>query len=431
MQTQTNDSNQASQNEIFLNLSKGRTAPPNNFAYESMVKSKNAATARKLSKMLFDFEPQDRPDAANRLGMAAWRGDALSDQALLAMEARNENPMQVIEVFLEKGIDGLENPPEEFQLLWEQISQEPEWLDRDLLEHGAKVYRRYGVTGFQFQGIASIDGYRLESIGKTLMSTGQYADDTAFKRFLLTCNFWAEISEKEGMQVFGTGWKTALRVRLLHTLIRRAVVSNPKWDADELGMPINQVGLLAAPIISSVMLGYLLKMLGYRPTDRDIDGLMHLWRYVSHIMGLEAGYFPETREEGLQLIYDLMNLEAMTDYPEGIELGSSFLQCFKPTKQLKGWEKFSRWVEYKTNIAQTFFFVSPETRALIKAPNPAVWSLVYWLWRFPTNFVVDTLRSRFSGFDQAYDQRVTAKRRSWLNRQISEADLVYRPEPKY
>lgn len=431
MQVQTVETDKNAQNELFLNLANGRELPPKNFAYVDLVKSSNAAKARKLSKTLFSYKPENRPAEAFQLGMASWRGDALADRALLAMEAKNENPMSVIDTFLEQGIDGLDNPPEEFRTLWNQISVAPSWLDWDLLEHGAKVYRRYGVTGFQFQGIASIDGYRLESIGKTLMSTGQYADDTAFKRFLLTCNFWTEISEPEGMRNFSAGWKTALRVRLLHTLIRRAVMSSPNWNAEELGMPINQVGLLGAPLISSVMIGYLLKMLGYRPTDRDIDGMMHLWRYVSHIMGLEPGLFPETREEGLQLIYDMMNLEAMTDSPEGIELGSSFLRCFEPTKELKGWEKISRWIEYKTNIAQTLFFVSPETRKLISAPNPKGWALLYWLWRFPTNFTVDTLRTHVNSFDQAYDKRVSAKRRAWLNRQISEADLVYRPQPKY
>lgn len=117
------------------------------------------------------------------------------------------------------------------------------------------------------------------------MLTGQYSDKTAFTRYLLTCNFWMQVSEKGGMRVFAEGWKVAIRVRLLHTLIRQAVLGSGKFDIDKLGMPINQVGLLGAPVPSAAGMGYFMRILGYKVSDVEIDDMLHLWRYIAYLMG--------------------------------------------------------------------------------------------------------------------------------------------------
>ena len=150
--------------------------------------------------------------------------------------------------------------------------------------------------------MVSIEGCRKESIAQPLMATGQYSNDTAFHRFLLTCNFWTRVSEARGMALFSEGWKTAARVRLLHTLIRRRLLRSGKWDAGHLGMSINQVGLMATPVLGSLGMGEHMKLLGFAVSRDDIEAMMHFWGYVGKIMGLQEGLWPRNIEEGLQTL---------------------------------------------------------------------------------------------------------------------------------
>ena len=416
----------------MLGIAEGRTAPPGDMHVYSFNENPSRKNTDKLMKLLFKEVPDYNPELAQKMGMSNWAGDSLSDVAILKIRRDGENPHKVIDQILTGGIDGVENPSPELEAIWKEVSEDPEWLDWDKIELGAKTYRGYGSYGFQFQGIATLDGYRIRNISRTLMSTGQYSDETAYKRFLLTCNFWTEISEVGGMRKFGEGWKTALRVRLLHTLIRRAVFSSEKWDPELLGMPINQAGLLGAPIISALVMGKASRMLGRKATDEEIEAMMHLWRYVSHVMGYSYDIpFPETIKEGQELMYHLMLASEASDDPDGVRLCKSFMDCFEPPKDLKGLEKLSRWWEYKSNIAMTAFFVSPATHKVAELPKAKFWGLVYLLATAPKNFIQSTRRLRNPAYAEKLDKKITKERREWVNRQLDEADLVYRPQSKF
>ena len=416
----------------MLSLAEGRSSAPTCIVLKDPDGTPMANMMQTMMKKLMGYTPKYDPELAQTLAMANWQGDPLSDRAILAIRRSGQNPHEVIEQFLNGGIDAVKDPSPELEQIWQETSNDPDWLDWDKLELGARTYRRFGVLGFQYQGISSIDGYRVRNIARTLMSTGQYSDDTAFKRFLLTSNFWTQISEPGGMRLHAEGWKTASRVRLLHTLIRRAVFGSDRWDAAELGMPINQVGLLAAPVISSTMMGKFPKILGFRTTDEETETMMHLWRYVAHVMGyVDMPAFPETVEEGLNIVYHLFSLSELTDDEDSIRLGRSFMDSFEPPKELKGREKLNRWIEHKVNVAQTAFFVLPETRKLLKLPNPTLWALLYWCTAAPRNFIQDTRRHRNPAYAEKLDKRVSAQRQAWLQRQLNEADLVYRAESKF
>lgn len=418
--------------QAMLTIAEGRTAPPSDMVVYPFEENPGRKNVDKLMKLLFKEIPEYDPEFAKKMSMSNWSGDPLSDAAILKIRRDGENPHEVINQILTGGIDAVESPSPELKAIWEEVSEDPEWLDWDKIELGAKTYRGYGSYGFQFQGIATLDGYRVRNISRTLMSTGQYSDDTAYKRFLLTCNFWTEISEVGGMKKFGEGWKTALRVRLLHTLIRRAVFSSEKWDPEEFGMPINQAGLLAAPIISALVLGKASRMLGRKVTDEEIEAMMHLWRYVSHVMGYSYDIpFPTTIKEGQKILYHLMLSSEASDDPDGIRLCKSFMDCFEPPKELKGLERFKRWWEYKSNIAMTAFFVSPETHEVAELPKAKFWGLVYLIVTGPKNYIRGTRRLNNPAYAEKLDKKITKERRDWVNRQLNEADLVYRPKSKF
>jgi hypothetical protein len=369
---------------------------------------------------------------ATELANLAWAGDPLSDEAILEIRRSGRNPHEVTTQFLDGGIDAVENPPEALKKIWEQVSVDPEWLDWDRLERGAQVYRRFGVFCYQFAGSISVDGYRQKAIGRTLMSTGQFSDETSFKRFLLTCNFWMQVSEAGGMRRHEEGWKTALRVRLLHTLIRRAVYGSDRWEEENFGMPINQQGLLGTAMAGSAFMGILTRFLGYRTTDQEIADMTHMWRYVSYIMGHEGQpAMPETPQDAARTMYHLVCINDRCDDPDGLRIGQSYFDSFIPPKELKGWEKAKRWYEHKVNLAHAMYFVPPETRAALDIPNTVPWGIAYFFIHAPKTYIQDTRRRYSKSYAKKLDARMTKQRHDWVKRQLNEADLVYRPASKF
>jgi len=417
--------------ELIMHLHENRTAPPSCGNYSEVVQAKKAQLQAKMFGKFLGYTPKPRPEIGRRLEMAMWMGDPLGDAALLKMADRGENPHAIIEAVITKGIEAVENPSDELRQVWQQISTVPDWVDWERIERGARFYRRYGVQGFTFQGIGTLDSYRFDSIALPLMSTGQYTDDTAFNRFLLTCNFWTEVSEPGGMRLFAPGWQVAVRVRLLHTLIRRSVIASGKWDVEKLGMPINQVGLHGAPLVSSIMLGQYLKLLGFRPKDQEIADVTHLWRYIAYIMGCTTEFFPDSVDEGIQVLFDAFNAEYQTESEESIRLCQSYIAAFKPRSESRGWKRLKDWWHYKSIVGQTLLFVTPETVKLAGLPNPLFWGILFLLLNYPRNLIQDTLRHRLASYSDRLDRKKRDERRSWLNAYLKSADLIYRPKPKY
>lgn len=417
--------------KLVVDFPKNRKKSPTGTIHDPENLSSYAKNMQKMSKKHFGYDPVYNAERMNKLSMLSWEGDSLCNEALISMQKDGTNPHAIIGIMMEKGIDGLDNPTPEMQKLWDSISEEPEWLDWDRLERGAKIYRHYGTEGFQYQGSISLDGYRVENIYKTLMFTGQYSKDTTFKRFLLTCNFWMEVSEKDGMRKFGEGWKVALQVRLLHTLIRQAVMGSGKFDGEKLGMPINQLGLLGAPLLSAAGMGYFMGLLGYKVTDEEIDDMLHLWRYISYLMGGNDEIYPKTGHEALQGMYDMASVFPITDDEDGLILGKSFFDAFETPAHLKGKEKKEREKEYQMNLAHSYFFVSPETRKFINTPNTFFPMVKYMLTNSFKNKKMSRKRKADPAFADEWDKKISKERRAWVKRNLKEFKLEYRPEPKY
>jgi mpaB/rubber oxygenase-like protein len=99
------------------------------------------------------------------------------------------------------------------------------------VERDATAFRRYGVDAFYYFGLISLEGYRFEMIYKPLVLTGSYTGGTAFGRYLETCRFWLDTSEPGALRQGGQGRKTAVTIRLMHSMIRRRVGGHREWDA--------------------------------------------------------------------------------------------------------------------------------------------------------------------------------------------------------
>jgi hypothetical protein len=105
------------------------------------------------------------------------------------------------------------------------------------------------------------------------------------------------------MRVLGAGYRSTLRVRLIHSLVRRHVAAMPDWRSDEWGLPVNQtdmaatlIGALIAPAAGGLGMGIVIP-------PRDLDAIAHLTRYVGWLMGVHDEWLPTDFRDAIRILY--------------------------------------------------------------------------------------------------------------------------------
>lgn len=242
----------------------------------------------------------------------ATAGDPPAD-AVVEMMARlpGGTGRRLFERALEEGIDALDDPPRELADFFSEVDALPYWVDPDLLDRGARVVGRTGLLGLTLvMPCASLyGGYLASRPGKTLMRSG-YLDTMAARRLAETAGWWVDVTTPGGLGRFEAGFKGTLRVRLMHAQVRAAMNRRSDWDHDAWDAPVNQIQLAGTLLLFSHVMLLSSRALGLRFSAADQAAVLHLWRYVGHLMGVAPGLLPATTTDAWRLYW----LEAATEF---------------------------------------------------------------------------------------------------------------------
>jgi hypothetical protein len=385
--------------------------------------NRDSDTGRKVAGLLGRFVagPLALPDEVARdLGHDRARADPLSDALIEAAFERGfvGKTRALVERALRDGIGAVPDAPPELVALFEHLDAEPEWLDRDRVERGAALARRYGVDAFYYYGLISLEGFRTEMIYKPLALTGAYTGGTAFGRYLETCRFWLETSEPDALRPGGTGRNTAVSIRVMHSLIRRKVSAHPDWDAARLGAPLSQNAQFGTISLSFLITQHL-KLMGYWPSDSEVLDHMHFWRYIGYLMGVEPSFYPESIEDWWRLIYLMLTMDHPNDCDESRGLSQSFVAAFGPTDRDDRSTRARKAAERRTVLGWTRYFLTEETFAANRLPLPG-WRRWLPLLRVAPNLRDELARRVLPGYHNRLDARKRQERSAWLERHSGE-----------
>lgn len=406
------------------------TAPriPTEFHYWKNLNTQKFRSGVKAFRRLFGFSP-DLPEAvvktfAESYYLADPVAEAFVDEVYLGGDPKKGRAM--LDQALEHGIDSVPDAPPSMRALFAEREQPPAWLDKRLVAQGARVFRHFGPGLFQFFGAITLDAYGNSSVVKPLVLTGAYAGESAKARFMETCAFWVDVSEPGGLEPGGEGWKTTLRVRIMHVFVRRRLISHPEWRMDDWGVPISQADAMITLMAGSVAPGYLLRIAGYRTSEQEILALMHFWRYVGHLMGVQPPWYPQTVREGLQFSFMAFLSGAGMAGPDGMKLCKSFYDAFEPRLPDDApWrERAWSWFEHKMHQGYVGFFVSSHTRKTAGIPSGGLWRLAP-LAGAPLMFAMETVRRHVPRADDWWDEMSRRRRRDWLARHMGERKAEY------
>lgn len=265
------------------------------------------AKARRLIGALRLLMPGEVEPTAERwqaMGEAFMHGDPPMDRLVEWMSAQDRNAGRALfEQALEQGIAALPGAPAPLRGFFQRYERLPDWLDREQIRLGGEVFRRGGADGvYVGRDVALVGGYQAAAFNKTLLLTGALEKGPA-RRFAETLRWSLDCTGESGLERGGAGFKSTLRVRLIHALVRRHVRALPAWRPEDWGLPINQTDM-AATLLGAFNVPLLgVRLMGMPQTRRERDAATHLTRYVGWLMGVEPQWLPTDERSALTLLY--------------------------------------------------------------------------------------------------------------------------------
>ncbi|MFX0573346.1 oxygenase MpaB family protein [Nocardia nepalensis] len=241
-------------------------------------------------------------------------GDLLADD-VVAMFKRLPvgEGRRMFEMAVERGIDAVPDAPAELVALFRQVEADPYWLDRTKIDRGARVVERTGVWGGIAMGMfALMGGYLASRADKTLVGTGDL-DAMAPRRLAETTQWWLDVTTPGGLRRNQVGYKSVLRVRLMHALVRAGMNRRPDWDYQAWDHPVNQVLTVGTLGLFSMANLVGAQALGLRFSAEEKDAVFQLWRYVGFLLGIDAEILPTNETDTWRAFWILADTEFIPD----------------------------------------------------------------------------------------------------------------------
>ncbi|WP_345417200.1 oxygenase MpaB family protein [Actinomycetospora chlora] len=187
------------------------------------------------------------------------------------------------------------------------VEATPGWVDPALVERGGRALRRMGRTlDDVLLTLSLIGGYRFGGPADLLVATGGLTGSTAMRRLGETEEWARALIAPGGLRRDGEGWRLTVHVRAMHALVNRRFETNGRWDVGHWGLPVNQADQAATLGLfnSTGLLG--VRALGWVVTPAESRAVMHLWRYVGWLMGVDDDFLFDTERAQNHFLYHVL-----------------------------------------------------------------------------------------------------------------------------
>ncbi|TLX79491.1 DUF2236 domain-containing protein [Pseudomonas nicosulfuronedens] len=267
------------------------------------------------------------PDAATwqTIGELLMVGDAPMDALVAWMfDIGLGSGMRLYEQALNQGITAIRDAPPALTDFFARVDTAPDWVDPQRLDEGARACGLSGLTGMRvLRDLGLLAGYQASGINRTLVLTGALEKGPQ-QRVAETTKWWIDCTRPGGMVRGAAGYRSTLHVRLVHALVRRRVSRLEAWDFTHYGLPVNQGDMHATYLAFSAIFLIGQRMLGVVLSRGDREAIIHLWRYIAWLMGVEERWLCASENEAIRALYHNLLSQAPPDDSSRI-LGSALV----------------------------------------------------------------------------------------------------------
>jgi hypothetical protein len=222
------------------------------------------------------------------------------------------------------------------------------------------------------------------------------------------------------MAPLGAGYRSTIRVRFIHALVRRHVTAMPDWRGDEWGVPVNQtdmaatlVGALVAPPVGGLGMGIV-------GSPKDYDAIAHLTRYVGWLIGVQDEWLPRDFRDSIRVLYHTVSaLSEPDESTKQLAMPMADDPLLWNYGHLQG---LRRRIARAQHLSVTSGFLGPRAmRALGLSPYVVPW---YPLLRLPVNLARSIAALTTPGGKDRWAQRGDREQKALLRTIIGDAEAT-------
>ncbi|KAK1984688.1 transcriptional regulator [Colletotrichum cereale] len=221
--------------------------------------------------------------------------------------------------------------------LWDEVHTVPDWVDWEQLARGQRFFYRYALAnlmGFALQGFVG-ENSASAGVVEVLVRTGGFRTRVLFRRLLETFQMLLEVTHSlEYIRPGGSGHKTAVRVRLLHSMVRQRILKivqhrGPSYyDVETYGVPINTLDSLHALTTFGCNHAFIqLPLMGVSVPRQEIEDYVALWRYIGHVLGTPTEHFASAARAKILMDSMSFNERLVTDM--SLVAGHNFVETVR------------------------------------------------------------------------------------------------------
>jgi hypothetical protein len=271
---------------------------------------RNRRLGRPLRLLTRTMRPDDQ--LIELIGRRLMQRDELGADLVAAMRiADPDGPDRVtmgqFKIALEHGADAVPDCPHALRAFFAEVERVPDWVDWDLMNEGAAAYRRLGTNAADVMlQLSLIGGYRFGGPTDLLVETGGLTGRKTVRRLAETQKWAVSVSQPDAMRRDGEGFKLTVHVRLMHALVNHQFETNGRWDIEHWGLPINQTDQAATLGLFNGALLLGVRLLGVRVSKSESRAIMHMWKYVGWLMGVDEDWLCDNEAQQHRLNYHFL-----------------------------------------------------------------------------------------------------------------------------
>ncbi len=180
----------------------------------------------------------------------------------------------------------------------------PAWVDFAAMEPGYhRAMERSISAGLSLLAASLVESFANANAAKVLVRSGRLRKAPE-RRLFETARFVFDIALDRGAPPGSDAHRNVIEIRLLHAFIRGQILARDGWDM-RWGHPINQEDYASTLLMFSHVFVRGLERLGARITERERAAVLHTWRWIGHVMGVDEALVARDVEEECAL-YDAM-----------------------------------------------------------------------------------------------------------------------------
>jgi len=232
-----------------------------------------------------------------RIKAYTMHGDPVADAyAALSPQHGFHKLIVMLEDICDHGAENVPSAPPELVSFIREMERFPAWLDRKLIEQGARIERNAYAHRAPFVIRGGMIGTFVNKYSALPMAlTGSLSNKTAGRRVHETATFFTTTVMPGALDRHGAGFKAAAMVRLMHSMVRFNILHRgDQWDVKTYGIPIPQVDQMPAGLSSIFPLAQKAVREGrtsFTPAER---ARVEIARYRCVLLGLPEDLLADT-----------------------------------------------------------------------------------------------------------------------------------------